>query len=121
REAARRAADDVVFTTSDGYLLEGPNSTLLIRTEAGYATPRPDLGILAGTTQAELFAWAEGVGADTSYELLTEDDLIHADAAWLVSSVRLVVPIRSVDGIPKSVDLGVTAAMNAHIRGLARA
>ena len=120
REAARRAADDVVFTTTDGYLLEGPTSTLLIRTADGYATPRPDLGILVGTTQAELFTWAEGVGVDTGYELLTPDDLIQAEAAWLVSSVRLAVPIRSVDGIPKAIDLGVTAAMNAHLKGLAR-
>lgn len=120
REAARRAADDVVFTTTDGYLLEGPTSTLLIRSAAGYATPRPDLGILAGTTQAELFAWAEGVGVDTSYDLLTPDDLIQAEAAWLVSSVRLAVPIRAVDGIPKAIDMGVTAAMNAHLKGLAR-
>src|SRR5690606_8397215 len=112
--------DDVVFTTTDGYLLEGPTSTLLIRTADGYATPRPDLGILVGTTQAGLFTWAEGVGADTGCELLTPDDLIQAEAAWLVSSVRLAVPIRSVDAIPPAVDLRVTAAMHAHPKGLAR-
>lgn len=121
REAARRAADDVVFTTTDGYLLEGPTSTLLLRTGTRFRTPRPDLGILPGTTQAELFAWAEGAGTETSYELLTPDDLIEADAAWLVSSVRLAVPIRAVDGIPKPVDVALTAAMNAHLRSLARA
>ena len=31
REAARRGADDVVFVSSDGYLLEGPTSTLVLR------------------------------------------------------------------------------------------
>src|SRR5690606_30109253 len=31
REAARRGADDSLFVSSDGYLLEGPVSTLIIR------------------------------------------------------------------------------------------
>ncbi|MFV0451534.1 MAG: aminotransferase class IV [Propioniciclava sp.] len=30
REARRRDADDVIFTSSDGYLLEGPTSGLLL-------------------------------------------------------------------------------------------
>ncbi|TPX00321.1 aminodeoxychorismate lyase, partial [Schumannella luteola] len=71
REAARRGADDVLFVSSDGYLLEGPTSTLVLRTGPRLITPRVDLGILAGTTQADLFAWAEAAGFPTGYELLT--------------------------------------------------
>lgn len=120
REAARRGADDVVFTTTDGYLLEGPTSTLVIRDGRTLRTPPADLGILAGTTQAELFAWAEGAGYETSVELLTPADLHAAEAAWMVSSVRLAAPICSVDGIPKPLDTALTAAFTAHLHSLAR-
>ena len=46
-------------------------------------------------------------------------DLAAADAAWLVSSVRLAAPIRSVDGIPKPVDAELTSAFTAHLRASA--
>lgn len=113
REAARRGADDVLFVSSDGYLLEGPTSSLLLRIGSRLVTPRVDLGILAGTTQADLFTWAESAGYATGYELLTPDDLESADAAWLVSSVRHVAPVRSVDGRHRAVDGELTGRLNA--------
>lgn len=116
REAARRDADDVVYVSTDGVLLEGPTSTLVLRNGRTLRTSRTDLGILAGTTQAELFDWAATQGYATSYDVLTPADLAAADAAWLVSSVRLAAPIRSVDGIPKAVDAELTAAFTAHLR-----
>jgi 4-amino-4-deoxychorismate lyase len=119
REAARRDADDVVFVSSDGVLLEGPTSTLVLRTGMTLRTTPTDLGILAGTTQAELFEWAARNGYATAYERLTPADLAEADAAWLVSSVRLAAPIRAVDGIPKPVDAALTAAFTAHLHSLA--
>lgn len=119
REAARRDADDVIFTSSDGYLLEGPSSSVVLRTGDLLRTVRTDVGILAGTTQDELFGWARRNGYDTAYGLLTPADLAAADAAWLVSSVRLAAPIRSVDGVAKPVDAALSAAFNAHLRGLA--
>jgi 4-amino-4-deoxychorismate lyase len=113
RESGRRGADDVLFVSSDGYLLEGPTSTLLVRIGERLVTPRVDLGILAGTTQADLFAWAESAGFATGYELLTRDDLDRADAAWLVSSVRHVAPVRAVDARERSIDAELTARLNA--------
>ncbi len=113
REAVRRGADDVLFVSSDGYLLEGPTSTLVMRRGDALVTPRIDLGILAGTTQADLFAWAEGAGLRTAYELLTPDDLERSDAAWLVSSVRHAAPVRSVDGRERAVDAEFTMRLNA--------
>lgn len=118
REAARRDADDVVFVSSDGLLLEGPTSTLVLRSGDTLRTPPADLGILAGTTQAEMFAWAPTRGLATRVERLTAADLAAADAAWLVSSVRLAAPIRAVDGVARPIDAGLTAAFNAHLRTL---
>lgn len=119
REAARRDADDAIFTSTDGYLLEGPTSTLVLRDGRTLRTPPASMGILAGTTQQELFAWAAGQGYALSSEPLTPADLVAADAAWLVSSVRLAAPIRSVDGLPKTVDAELTAAFSAHLRATA--
>jgi 4-amino-4-deoxychorismate lyase len=113
REAARRGADDVLFVSSDGFLLEGPTSSLLLRIGTRLVTPRVDLGILAGTTQADLFSWAESAGFGTGYELLTPADLEAADAAWLVSSVRHVAPVRAVDAHERAIDAELTARLNA--------
>ena len=118
REAARREADDVVFVSSDGVLLEGPTSTLVFRRGNVLLTPGTGLGILDGTTQANVFRYAEAQGLSTGFELAGPDALLGADAAWLVSSVRLAAPIRAVDGTPLAVDTEFTAALNAHLKSL---
>lgn len=117
REAARREADDVVFVSSDGYLLEGPTASLMVLRDGRLRTPPPDLGILPGTTQADLFAWAPSAGLEPVTEPLRPRDLLDADAAWLVSSVRHAAPIRAVDHAELAVDRELSAAMNAFLRG----
>ena len=117
REAARRGADDALFVSTDGYLLEGAVSNLILRHGTRLTTPRTDLGILAGTTQADLFRWAEGQGLQTAFALLTAADLAAADAAWLVSSVRHAAPVRSVDGAERAIDAELTAAFNDYLVG----
>lgn len=120
REAARRGADDVLFVSSDGYLLEGAVSNLLLRRGNQLVTPRVDLGILSGTTQADLYTWAEAEGFVTGYELLTPADLESADAAWLVSSVRHVTPLRAVDGVERPIDAELTERLNAALHDRTR-
>lgn len=116
REAARRGADDVVFVSSDGFLLEGPTSNLVVKKGARLLTPPPSFGILAGTTQADLFDAAPLWGLTAAIEALRASDLTSADAAWLVSSVRHAAPIRAVDGAPLPVDAALTERMNAFLR-----
>lgn len=118
REAHRRDADDVIFVSSDGYVLEGPSSTVIYRRGTTLLTPGTGLGILDGTTQASIFRYAESVGLSTGFELATPDALREADAAWLVSSVRLAAPIRELDGAPVGVDGDFTAAVNDYLRSL---
>ncbi|TAL42694.1 MAG: aminodeoxychorismate lyase [Salinibacterium sp.] len=118
REAERRGAEDVIFVSSDGIVLEGPTSTLIFRRGNTLATPHVDLGILEGTTQANVFRFAEERGLSTSYEVVTPESLQSADAAWLVSSVRLAVPISALDDKPVGVDSELSAAMNSYLRNL---
>jgi 4-amino-4-deoxychorismate lyase len=118
REAARRGAQDVVFVSSDGYLLEGPTSTLVYRRGDTLYSPGTGLGILDGTTLANVFRYASEHALATGFELGTPDSLRSADAAWLVSSVRLAAPIRAVDGVELGVDAEFTAGLNAWLRVL---
>ena len=118
REAQRRGADDVIFVSSDGYILEGPTSNVIYRRGNTLLTPGPGLGILDGTTQANAFRWAEGRGLTTGFELATPDELATADGIWLVSSVRLAVAVTALDGVARPVDVQFTADLNAWLRAL---
>lgn len=118
REAARRGADDVVFVSSEGVLLEGPTSTLVYRVGDTLVTPGPDLGILDGTTQANVFRFAAQRGLATRVERAGPEALRSADASWLVSSVRYAAPIAALDGEARPVDAAFTADLNAWLLGL---
>ncbi|PYY62697.1 aminodeoxychorismate lyase [Curtobacterium sp. MCSS17_011] len=112
REAVRRGADDALFVSSDGYVLEGTRANLIMKVGDRLVTPRTDIGILAGTTQADVFRFAQQEGIETAYELVTLADLAAADALWLVSSVRQAAPIRSVNGDARPIDAELTTRIN---------
>ncbi|QWT23151.1 aminodeoxychorismate lyase [Subtercola sp. PAMC28395] len=113
REAQRRGADDVIFVSSDGYLLEGPTATIVLKLDDRFVTPRTESGILPGTTQQSIFEIAAVNGYRTAYEMLTPADLRRAESSWLVSSVRNAAPIREIDGEARPFDAGLTEAINA--------
>lgn len=113
REANRRGADDTIFVTTDGYVMEGPTSSVIIRSGGVYVTPAPSGAILHGTTQQSVFEYLEAQGERTEYRDVTVDELRAADAAWLVSSVRLAVSVTELDGEPFPVDQELTRAINA--------
>ncbi|MCI0156193.1 aminodeoxychorismate lyase [Leifsonia shinshuensis] len=115
REAARRGADDVIFVSSDGYALEGPTSNVILLAGGVVRTPQTDQGILAGTTQAAVFAFFEERGYATEYRHITVDELEAADALWLVSSVRQAAPITHLDGREYPVDAELTAELNRYL------
>jgi 4-amino-4-deoxychorismate lyase len=104
RHAADRGADDVIFVSSDGYILEGPRSTVVIATagEDGAGpcllTPPPWYPILRGTTQVALFDVARDKGYDCDYRVLRPADLFAAQGVWLVSSITLAARVHTLDG-----------------------
>jgi 4-amino-4-deoxychorismate lyase len=107
REAARRGASDVIFTATDGSVLEGPTSTVVIARGRTLYTPPASIGILPGTTQAGLFRGAERVGWSTKIEPLWVGDLRTADGLFLVSSARKVTRVHTLDGeaLPDSAEV----------------
>jgi 4-amino-4-deoxychorismate lyase len=98
REAVRRGADEVIFTEAGDTVLEGPTSTVVVATERTLRTSPTQLGILPGTTQAALFRAAERAGWSTKIEPVTVAELRDADAVLLVSSVRRVTRVHTLDG-----------------------
>lgn len=116
REAARRGATEALFASSDGFCLEGPTSALLSVSAGRYArTPVEGTGILDSVTLAVIAEglWAEGT--PVAEVLLTPEELVASDAAWLVSAVRGVCALRSLDGRPLKHDDRLTG----HLAGLA--
>ncbi len=106
RHAARQGAGDVIFVSSDGYILEGPRSTVVIATDsedgAGGSpcllTPPPWYPILRGTTQQALFEVARPKGYDCDYRALRVADLFAAQGIWLISSMTLAARVHTLDG-----------------------
>lgn len=115
REAKRRGADDAVFVSSDGFVLEAPTASVILRVGDRFVTPAPSTGILHGTTQLSLFAHLEQRGFATDYATVSVAELAEADAAWLLSSVRLAAPVSSVDGQALPVDSAFTDELNAYL------
>jgi 4-amino-4-deoxychorismate lyase len=105
RHAARQGAGDVIFVSSDGYVLEGPRSTVVIAVGGAGAggnvcllTPPPWYPILRGTTQQALFGVARAKGYDCDYRALRVADLFAAQGIWLVSSMTLAARVHTLDG-----------------------
>jgi 4-amino-4-deoxychorismate lyase len=102
RHAARQGAGDVIFVSSDGYVLEGPRSTVVIAADVGgttgLLTPPPWYPILRGTTQQALFEVARAKGYDCDYRALRVADLLAAQGIWLVSSMTLAARVHTLDG-----------------------
>ena len=115
REAKRRGADDAIFVSSDGLVLEAPTASVIVRRGDEFSTPEPSGSILHGTTQLSAFEWLESRGLATRYDDIAASELRNVDAAWLVSSVRLAAPIVSIDGMPVAHDAEVTAALNDYL------
>jgi len=117
REAQRRGADDVIFVSSDGIVLEGPTSTVLLLRDGRLITPGPGLPILDGTTQDSLFTFAAQQGIPTAFEPTTIEHLHSAEAVWLVSSVRHAAPVTAVDRVPRAAGAELTAQFNLYLAG----
>lgn len=109
REASARGADDVLFVSTDGYLLEGPTSGLVVARERKFvAVPTGATGVLESVTVATIMAAAAEAGWETGAVLLRPADLADCRAAWLVSTVRGVCPVLELDGAPLPQDPDLT-------------
>ncbi len=99
REAARRGADDAIFVSSDGYVLEAPTAAVIwlqdgiLRTSHTGAT-----GILESVTVTLIESWAGSQGVGFEHALIQASELPMTEGIWLASSVRGVCPVVAIDG-----------------------
>src|SRR5699024_12476880 len=88
RYAGAHDADEALFVSHDGIVLEGPTSDLIIRRRDRLLTPDPDAGLLSGTTQRLIFDHVDELGLRAEYSDLSLEDVKTADGAWYGSSMR---------------------------------
>ncbi len=98
RRAALDGYDDVLLTSADGYVLEGPTSTVVWAIGDVLHTVPTDTGVLASVTVGYLFDNARRVGLRTCREMVTLPELASVDGVWLCSSVRGIVEATSLNG-----------------------
>ena len=113
RYAEAKGADEVIFLATDGAVLEGPTSTVVIADGNTLRTTPPSHGILEGTTQGALFRAAEKAGWSTKVEPLRMSDLREADGLFLASSVRKITRVHTLDGTPMPDVPALHAELNA--------
>lgn len=114
REAARHGADDAVFTTTDGYVLEAPTAAVIVRRgEELMTTPPGATGILDSITVRSLFERAAVDGVQGGYALIPTAELFTADGVWLASSIRGVCPVVELDGRELATDADYSARIAA--------
>jgi 4-amino-4-deoxychorismate lyase len=100
RWAQSVGADDVVWISTDGYVLEAPTSTVVwLDGSTACTVPAERTGILAGTTARWLLDHADALGWTTSERMITPAELSRSDGAWLISSVRGMAPLRALDDV----------------------
>jgi 4-amino-4-deoxychorismate lyase len=97
-EARKRGADDAVFLSNDGVVLEGPVTNVWWRRGEQLYTPSLELGILAGVTRAEVLRLAGVLGYGVEEGRYGIADMAGAEEAFTSSSVREIMPVVELDG-----------------------
>lgn len=111
REAAHRGADDVIFTSLEDEVLEGPNATVVWKDGSSLLTTPASTGILRGTTQELIFSRLAGRGLEHHVAEISLSDLLTTEAVWMTSSTRGVAAIRTIDGQPIAQDPETTTLL----------
>jgi 4-amino-4-deoxychorismate lyase len=99
REAEAQGVEEVLFTATDGRILEGPKSGFMaLRDGVLWTTPREGTGVLKSITVSEVFRQADLHGQPTKYDFLRAEDLDSCQGAWIASAIRGILPITTLNG-----------------------
>lgn len=113
REAVSRGADDAIFVSSDGYLLESPTAGVVWRRDGRWGTTQLEgTGILDSVTVSLI---ADGAGDTLDWGLLRADDIWSCDGLWSISCGRGAAPVTAVDGRPIPLAPDLTAQLREWI------
>ncbi len=100
RQARAAGADEALFLDGEGHVAEASASNIFAVVGGGLWTPPLSCGSLPGITRAAVSELAAGLGLDVREEPLPLPALAGADEAFLTSSLREIVPLVALDGVP---------------------
>ncbi len=95
RQAHDEGADDAIWLSSDGEVLEAPTANVALVLDGTLVTPPPAVGILAGTTVRAVLDLAR---VPATVRRIRAAELHEADEVMLLSSVRGIAPVTALDG-----------------------
>src|SRR6266508_1192099 len=98
RWAAAQGAGDMLWTSTDGYVLEAPTATIVwLDGDVLCTVPPGRTGVLPGTTARHLFDRAPELALRAEERMVRPTELSTMDGVWLASSVRGLVEVRAID------------------------
>ncbi len=97
-DAQLRNADEALWVDAMGYVTESTASNLGIVREDAVMTPPCHLGLLAGITRDVLFELAATLRIPIRETPLTRHEVYNAKEAFLLSTLKEVLPVTEVDG-----------------------
>ena len=101
-ESRQKGGYEAVLLGPSGEILEGATSNIFVANAGRFRTPPLSSGILAGITRATVMEVAALEQIDVREETIFPEDLYRADEVFLTSTLREMIPIVRVDGVPVS-------------------
>lgn len=99
-EASRQGSFECLMPNRDGDLTEGSSSNVFLIRNGVIRTPSLDCGLLDGITRSFVIDLARQAGFEVREDRLGREDLFEADEVFLTSSLKEVMPVKSVNGQP---------------------
>lgn len=99
-EARLAGADDAIMLNAAGEVTEATTANVYAIRDGALVTPPLDAGILCGTTRIRILGLCAEADIDAVEETLKPDDLRAADEIFVSSSVKGILPVTSIDGVP---------------------
>lgn len=118
RQAAAAGCQEAILTDATGGLLEGAISNLFLVADDHLLTPACGGNFLAGRTREHILAIAGREGIEVREKALDRRHLEAACEVFMASSVREVLPVISIDGVP--VGGGKPGNITRHLQDLYR-
>ena len=114
-EARREGADDAILLNEAGDVTEATTSNVYVVSGGTVATPPLEAGILRGTTHTRVLALCARHGRPVVERRISAGELRRADELFVSSSVRGVLPVVALDGVP--VGTGAVGPETARVIG----
>jgi branched-chain amino acid aminotransferase len=99
QEARERGALEPIMLNHDGDVAEGAGSNVFLVKDGVLVTPPLSAGILAGVTRGVVLERAAAMDVPLREAVVHVPELLAADEVFITSSLKELVPVRTVDGV----------------------